>query len=374
MRVAIVHYWLVGMRGGERVLEQLCRLFPQADLFTHVAVPENLSPILRERRITESFVARLPGGRRHYQKYLGFMPRALEAFDLSGYDLVLSSESGPAKGVITPVDVPHVCYVHSPMRYLWDQYHGYRDTLGPVGRAVFARVATRMRVWDVTSANRVDAFVANSTFVRERVRRWWRREAEVVHPPVDLEAYRPAAPPGPEAPYLFVSELVPYKRADLAVAAAARLGRRLVVVGQGPELERLRREAPAGVEFVGRAPDAEMPGLYRRARALLFPGVEDFGIVPLEAMACGRPVIALGRGGALDTVRDGETGLRFAEQSVAGLCAAIERFEREVEPTLAAGRIAAHAAGFGPEASRVGMWAAIRRAAPGLDLPERPPV
>ncbi|MFO7854937.1 MAG: glycosyltransferase [Paracoccaceae bacterium] len=371
MRVAIIHYWLVGMRGGERVLEQLCRMFPQADLFTHVCIPENLSPLLRERRITESFVARLPWARRHYQKYLGFMPRALESFDLSGYDLILSSESGPAKGVIGPVDAPHVCYVHSPMRYIWDQFHAYRDGLGPVGRFAFSQVATRMRVWDAVSANRVDRFVANSDFVRRRIRQVWRREASVVHPPVDLEAYRPAPAPGPDAPYLFVSELVPYKRADLAVAAAVRLGRRLKVVGQGPELARLRREAPAGVEFLGRAPDAAMPELYREARALLFPGMEDFGIVPLEAMASGRPVVALGRGGALDTVRDGETGVLFADQSVASLVAAIERFERSVEPTLEAERIAAHAARFGPEAFRAAMWAEIRAAAPAL--PAAPP-
>lgn len=373
MRVAIVHYWLVGMRGGERVLEQLCRLFPEADIYTHVCIPENLSPALRRHRIIETFIARLPGARKHYQKYLGLMPRALEELDLSGYDLVLSSESGPAKGVLVPVDVPHLCYVHSPMRYLWDQYHGYRDTLGWVGRQVFGAVATRMRVWDAVSAHRVDAFVANSHFVAGRVRRWWRREAEVVHPPVDLEAYRPSAASGAGAPYLFLSELVPYKRADLAVAACAMLGRPLRVVGQGPELARLRRLAGPGCEFVGRAPDDAMAGLYRDCRALLFPGVEDFGIVPLEAMASGRGVIALGRGGALDTVRDGETGVLFDAQTVEGLAVAIRRFEEQVEPGLDPGRLAAHAAGFGPEAFRAGIWAAIRRAAPGLGLPEAPP-
>lgn len=373
MRVAIVHYWLVGMRGGERVLEQLCLLFPQADIYTHVCIPENLSPLLRRHRITESFVARLPGARRHYQKYLAFMPRALEEFDLSGYDLVLSSESGPAKGVITPPDVPHVCYVHSPMRYLWDQYHAYRDGLGRANRLAFSLLSSRLRVWDAVSANRVDHFVANSNFVAQRVRRWWRREAEVVHPPVDLDAYRPAPAPGPEAPYLFLSELVPYKRADLAVEACRRLGRPLRVVGQGPELERLKRQAGPGTEFLGRAPVAAMPGLYRDCRALLFPGVEDFGIVPLEAMASGRPVIAFGRGGALDTVRDGETGVLFPEQSAEGLAAAIERFEREVEPRLEPETLAAQAARFGPEAFRAAMWSAIRRAAPGLSLPETPP-
>lgn len=374
MRVAIIHYWLVGMRGGERVLEQLCLMFPQAEIFTHVCIPETLSPLLRRHRIHETFIARLPGARRHYQKYLGLMPRALEALDLSDYDLVISSESGPAKGVIAPPDAPHVCYCHSPMRYLWDQVHVYRRGLGAPARLAFDLLAPRLRVWDVISANRVDHFVANSGFVARRIRRCWRREAEVVHPPVDLQAYRPAeAPPGPDAPYLFLSELVPYKRPDLAVEAARRLGRRLRVVGQGPELERLRRSAPSCVEFLGRVPQAEMRALYQSSRALLFPGLEDFGIVPLEAMACGRPVIAYGRGGALDTVRDGETGLLFHEQTAESLAAAMERHERELEPRLSPAAVAEHARGFGPETFRSGMWSAIRRAAPQLALPERPP-
>jgi glycosyltransferase involved in cell wall biosynthesis len=374
MRVAIVHYWLVGMRGGERVLEQLCLMFPQADIFTHVCIPENISPLLRRRRITETFIARLPGARRHYRKYLPLMPRALEALDLSGYDLILSSESGPAKGVIAAPDVPHVCYCHSPMRYLWDQRHSYTAGLGPAARLAFGLMAPRLRTWDVISANRVDHFVANSSFVAQRIRRCWRREADVVHPPVDLEAYRPAgAPPGPEAPYLFLSELVPYKRPDLAVEGARLAGRPLVVVGDGPELARLRRSAPEGVRFLGRVPDDEMRGLYQSCRALLFPGVEDFGIVPLEAMACGRPVIAYGRGGALDTVRDGRTGLVFTEQTAEGLAGAIRRFEREVEPRLEPEAIAAWAGRFGAETFRSNMWSAIRRAAPDLDLPAGTP-
>jgi glycosyltransferase involved in cell wall biosynthesis len=373
MRVAVIHYWLVGMRGGERVLEQICRLFPQADIYTHVCIPENISPALRRHRIRETFIGRLPGARKHYQKYLALMPRALEALDLSGYDLVISSESGPAKGVIPPPDTPHVCYCHSPMRYIWDQYHAYMAGLNRPMRLAFGALAPRLRTWDVISANRVDHFVANSGFVAKRIARCWRREAEVVHPPVDLEAYGPGPAPGPDAPYLFLSELVPYKRPDLALEAARQLGRRLQVVGQGPELERLRRAAPDGVAFLGRVPDAEMASLYRGCRALLFPGVEDFGIVPLEAMACGRPVIALGRGGALDTVRDGETGLLFAEQTADGLARALERFERELEPRLDPQAIAAHARGFSAETFRWGMWSAIRRAAPQLGLPEHPP-
>jgi glycosyltransferase involved in cell wall biosynthesis len=302
------------------------------------------------------------------------MPRALETLDLSDYDLVLSSESGPAKGVIASPDAHHVCYCHSPMRYLWDQHHSYMAGLGRATRLAFGLMAPRLRTWDAVSASRVDHFVANSRFVARRIRRCWRREAEVVHPPVDLETYRPAGtPPAPDAPYLFLSELVPYKRPDLAVEAARLAGRALLVVGDGPELARLRHAAPEGVRFLGRVPPAEMRGLYQSCRALLFPGVEDFGIVPLEAMACGRPVIAYGRGGALDTVRDGRTGLLFPEQTAEGLAAAIDRFEREVEPRLDPGAIAAWAGRFGPENFRAGMWSAIRRGAPGLDLPETPP-
>ncbi|MEM6439185.1 MAG: glycosyltransferase [Pseudomonadota bacterium] len=373
MRVAIVHYWLVGMRGGERVLEQLCALFPEADLYAHVCVPENLSPALRRHSITETFIARLPGGRKHYQKYLGLMPRALEELDLSGYDLVLSSESGPAKGVIVPPETPHLCYCHSPMRYLWDQYHAYKAGLGRVGRAVFGHVAARMRVWDAVSAQRVDRIVANSNFVAQRVRRSWGREASVVHPPVDLEAYRPSPAPGPEAPYLFLSELVPYKRADLAIEACRRLGRPLRVAGSGSEAERLKRDPPEGVEFLGRVPDVDMAALYRDSRALLFPAMEDFGIVPLEAMASGRAVVAYGRGGAMDTVRDGETGVLFDAQTPEALTAAIQRFEAEVELGLDPAAPAAQAARFSPEAFRAAIWSEIREMAPQLDLPEAPP-
>lgn len=373
MRVAIIHYWLVGMRGGERVLEQLCLMFPEADIYTHVVDREKISPLLKRHRIVETFIGRLPGAKKHYQKYLALMPRALEELDLTGYDLVISSESGPAKGVIPPPDAAHICYCHSPMRYIWDQYHAYREGLGAPMRIAFGWLAPRLRTWDVISANRVDHFVANSSFVARRIRRCWRRDAEVVHPPVDLDAFAPGPAPGPDAPYLFLSELVPYKRADLAVLACKALDRPLVVVGQGPEMERLKRMAGPRTRFVGRAPDEAMRGLYQECRALLFPGVEDFGIVPLEAMACGRPVIALGRGGALDTVRDRETGLLFDEQSVEGLSDAIRRFEAEVEPDLDLAAVAAHAGGFSAAAFRAGMWDAIRRTAPQLGLAETPP-
>lgn len=367
LRVAIIHYWLVGMRGGERVLEQLCMMFPDADIYTHACIPENISPLLRRHRITETFIARLPGGRKHYQKYLPLMPRALEELDLSGYDLVISSESGPAKGVIAPPDAVHLCYCHSPMRYIWDQYHGYKAGLSWPARKVFEALAPGLRSWDAISAQRVDRIVANSNFIARRVKRVWGREAGVVHPPVDLAAYGLTGEPAGER-YLFLSELVPYKRADLAIEAVRGTNRRLMIVGSGSERAKLEASAPPNVEFLGRVPDEKMAALYRSCRALLFPGVEDFGIVPLEAMACGRPVIALGKGGALDTVVDGVTGLLFEQQTAEALRHAMDRFEAEVEPDLDPARISAHAGGFGPESFRAEFAHALRGAAPHLPL------
>lgn len=367
MRVAIIHYWLVGMRGGERVLEQMCMMFPDADIYTHACIPENISPLLRRHRIAETFIARMPGGRKHYQKYLPLMPRALEELDLSGYDLVISSESGPAKGVIVPPDAVHLCYCHSPMRYIWDQYHAYKAGQGRIARWAFSAASMGLRTWDTASAQRVDRIVANSNFVARRVRRCWGRDASVVHPPVDLDAYRPGAG-GKGGFYLFLSELAPYKRADLAIEAVRGTDRVLKVVGSGSERARLEATAPPNVEFLGRVGDAEMAALYQECRALLFPGVEDFGIVPLEAMACGRPVIALGKGGALDTVIDGETGVLFADQSAEGLRAAIERFEAGLEEALDPARIVAHAGGFGAAAFRAGLARELRAAAPHLPL------
>lgn len=356
MRVAIIHYWLVAMRGGEKVLEELLRMFPEADLYTHVADRSALGGLLKDREIRETFVSRLPGAVRHYQKYLGFMPRALEELDLGGYDLVLSSESGPAKGVIVPPGARHICYVHSPMRYIWDHYPAYSAQLGPLGRAYFSRLAHRLRVWDVTAAARVDRFVANSSFVAQRIQRYYRRTAEVVHPPVDLEAYGLAQ--RERTGYLFVSQLVPYKRADLVIEAFRGLDAHLTVVGDGSERARLERNLPPNVKLAGRVADAEMAAMYQGARALIFPAEEDFGIVPVEAMACGTPVLAYGKGGARDSVIEGETGLFFDSQTVAAIRDAVSRFEAtsgRFQPV----RINAHAQGFGAARFRAQMQAVI---------------
>ena len=327
-RVALIHYWLVGMRGGEKVLESLCRMFPQADIYTHVHVPGAVGPVIGAHRVTETWVGRLPMAARMYQKYLPLMPRALEEIDLTGYDLVISSEAGPAKGVIAPPDAPHLCYCHSPMRYLWDQYHTYRDSAGLLTRALMPGLAHRLRQWDVTSAARVDGFAANSTHVAQRIQKYWRREAQVVHPPVAVADFTPAPRAELGDYYLWAGELAPYKRPDLAIEAFARMGRKLVVIG-GPDktVARLKARGAPNVTFLGKVPFDELRHHLARCKALVFPGEEDFGIVPVEAMASGRPVIAYGRGGALDTLREGETGLFFHQQSVVALIDAVERFE-----------------------------------------------
>lgn len=350
LRVALVHDWLTGMRGGEKVLEALLELFPRADVFALLHVPGSVSPAIEARRISTSFVQRLPDAARRYRSYLPLFPRAIESFDLTGYDLVLSSSHCVAKGAVAPPGVPHLCYCHTPMRYIWDQADAYLapGRAHPLVRAVAPALIERLRRWDRASAAGVDAFVANSAHVRERVRRCWGREAAIVHPPVEIERFRPAA--RREDFYLIVSALVPYKRIDLAIEAVGRLGRPLVVAGSGPELDRLRALAPATTRFTGWASDAEISDLMGRCRALLMPGVEDFGIVPVEAQAAGAPVIALGQGGALETVIAGDgpdaTGVFFAEPSVESLVEGVLRFERR---SFDLGAARANAARFGRE-------------------------
>jgi len=358
LKVALVHYWLVGMRGGERVLEEMIRLYPEADIYTHVADPEKLSDLIVSRPITETFIARLPGARKHYQKYLSLMPRALEELDLSGYDLVVSSESGPAKGVIFPPGTAHICYVHTPMRYIWDHYASYSALLGRIGRAYFSRLAHRLRIWDVTTASRVDHFVANSNFVAQRIKRFYHRDADVVHPPVDLNDFKLPTDSGQRDSYLFVSQLVPYKRADLVIEAFRGTEHSLLVVGDGSERAALERNLPSNVRLLGKVSGAELPDLYQKARALIFPAEEDFGIVPVEAMACGTPVLAYGRGGALDSVIEDTTGLFFEEQSPEAIRDAIDRFENkrgQFDPE----KISAHAATFGAERFRSELSAVV---------------
>ncbi len=361
-RVALIHYWLVGMRGGEKVLEALGRMFPQADIYTHVHVPDRISAELNRHPIYTTSVARLPFAARLYQKYLPFMPRALEEIDLTGYDLVISSEAGPAKGVIAPPEAPHLCYCHSPMRYIWDQYHTYRAGAGPLTRALMPRLAHGLRSWDAISAARVDGFAANSTHVANRIRKYWRREAEIVHPPVAVESFAPVPRAERGEFYLWAGELAPYKRPDLALEAFRRLGLPLVMLG-GPDrtARRLAAQAPANVRVLGPVSADVLKHHLARCKALIFPGEEDFGIVPVEAMSSGRPVIAYARGGALDTVVEGETGLFFHEQSVAALVDAVERFEADRIDRLDPARLAAWARRFDEAAFRRGISVSLAR-------------
>jgi glycosyltransferase involved in cell wall biosynthesis len=330
-RTALVHDWLTGMRGGERCLEVLCELFPDAPVYTLLHVPGSVSPLIERRRIVTSFVQRFPHAVDGYRRYLPAFPLAARAFDLTGYDLVVSLSHCIAKSVRTPPGALHVCYCFTPMRYIWDLYDDYRAGAGLLTRAAMSAVAPALRRWDRRTGN-VHHFVAISRHIAERIRRVYARDADVIHPPVDVARFRRAA--GVEDFYLVVSALVPYKRVDLAIGAANRLGRRLIVVGSGPEASRLAALAGPTVQLVGWRSDAEVADLYARCRALLFTAVEDFGIVPLEAAAAGRPTIALRRGGVLDTMvpldADGgepPTALFYDEQTVDALADAIGRFE-----------------------------------------------
>ena len=332
VRVALVHDWLTGMRGGERCLEVFCELFPEADLFTLLHIPGRVSPTIERHRITTSFIQNLPAAARRYRHYLPLMPAAVGGFDFRGYDLVLSSSHCVAKGARPAPGAVHVSYCFTPMRYVWDRYDDYvGDHAGLSARLALPALAPALRTWDRWASRRVHHFVAISEHVRRRVRHCYGREAAVIYPPVDTQRFE--LTDGADGDfYLAVSALVPYKRIDLAILAAGAMGRRLLVVGTGPEAARLQALAGPTVEFLGWRSDAEIARLYRACRAVLFPGCEDFGIVPLEAMAAGRPVIALAAGGALETIvplggEEPPTGLLFEEQSVEGLTSAIRRFE-----------------------------------------------
>ena len=333
MRTAIVHYWLLNMRGGEKVVEALCRLLPDADLFTLFYDPDRVSPEIRKRRVRASF---LQPFRRYYRSLLPLMPMALEDLDLRGYDLVVSSESGPAKGVLVPSAARHVCYCHTPMRYLWDLYPAYRNewTQSKLKRALMTPLTHYVRLWDTASAARVDEFVSNSENVRRRIAKIYRRDSAVVHPPVAVETFywKP-----PEDYYLIVSELVAYKRLDSAIRVFSSTGRKLRLAGDGPEFKALRRIAAANVEFCGRVGEKDLRELYARCRAFLLPGEEDFGIAAVEALASGKPVIALGRGGALESVpqTDPLGGLLYEEPTDESLRRAVEcwdRLESDLDP------------------------------------------
>ncbi len=315
------------MRGGEKVIEALCDLYPEADIFTHAYVPEAVSATIRAHRVTTSWIARLPRPARYYKHYLPLMPMALEQLDLRGYDLIISSESGPSKGIIPPADALHICYCHSPMRYIWNMFHDYRERSGPVTRLLMPPLSHYLRNWDAISATRVHHFVANSRTVARRLQTYYRRDATVIFPPVSVDDFAPVPPGEIEDFYLMAGELVPYKRPDLAVEAFNRWGRKLVVIGGGEMLPRLMAMAGPTVRVMGAQPFDVLRSAYARCRGLVFPGEEDFGLVPVEAMASGRPVIAFRKGGATETIIDGETGTFFDQQTPEALLDALVRCE-----------------------------------------------
>lgn len=311
MKIALIHDWLTGMRGGERALLAFCEMFPDADLFTLLRVPGATDPIIERRRVRTSPIQWLPWPGRLYRHYLPLFPMAIEQFDLDGYDLVLSTSHCAAKAVVVPGHTRHLCYCLTPMRYAWDQFDAYfgPDRVGPAMSGLMRPVMAAMARWDRATERRVHRYLAISQYVARRIALYYNRESSIVYPPVETTFYTPGSNGAPAGNMLVVSALVPYKRVDLAIRAAARANVPLTIVGDGPERASLEAIGGSGVRFLGWCTNEEIRDLYRSSAATILPGEEDFGIVPLEAQACGRPVVALGRGGALETVVDGQTGV-----------------------------------------------------------------
>ncbi|PDT50435.1 glycosyl transferase [Sinorhizobium fredii] len=346
------------MRGGEKVVESLCEMFPEADIFTLVLDERRISKALKTHRIVTSFIQKIPGGRRFYRQLLPLMPFALEQFDLTGYDLIISSESGPAKGIVPGPGSVHICYCHSPMRYIWDHYHVYLHETGWVGRTAMAVFAPMLRAWDVTTASRVDHFVANSHHVAKRIQRFYGRGSTVINPPVAVEDFCATQPAGDF--YLCAGHLVGYKRVDLAIETFNQMDRPLVVIGGGPQFKALQKIAGPKTKLMGAQEFPVLKDYMERCRALVFPGEEDFGIVPVEAMACGRPVIVFNRGGARETVSSDAVGVKFDIQSVESLVTAVRRFEA-VEHTFDTLAIRKHAEKFNKSVFQTRLRALIDR-------------
>jgi glycosyltransferase involved in cell wall biosynthesis len=357
MRIAIVHHWFISLAGGERVVDVFAQIFPTADVFTLFLDKDKVPPALSKHRIKTSFLDRIPGARRAHRHFLPLYPLAVEMLDLSGYDLVITSDSGPMKGVLTDPNSTHICYCYSPMRYLWDGHSAYLRGMSPVPQALFRLASHYVRNWDYSAAQRVDHFIAISNYVAARIRKYYRRESTVIYPPINTSQSFLASKH--EDYYLAVGRLVPYKRTDVLIEACRKLGRKLLIAGDGPEMSQLKKNPTKCVEFLGEVDDAQLRNLYAHCRALLFAADEDFGMVPLEAQSYGRPVIAYGKGGSLETVagtfttnheqKPGNngaiTGVFFQEQTGDSLAKAILSFEsseRIFEPE----RIQLHARKF----------------------------
>ena len=328
MKVALVHDWLTGMRGGERVLEVFCKIFPDAPIFTLFYHPGSVSSLIESHPIIASRLQKLPIPKKRYRYLLPLFPAAIEGFDLSDFDVVLSTSHAVAKGAITAKNALSICYCHTPMRYIWDQYDSYFNapTSSTLIRSVMPFFRDYLRYWDIKTQSRVDYYIANSRFVAQRIKSLYQRESVVISPPVDCNFYTPDHQ-DPDDFYLKVNALAPYKRVDLAIEAFNSNGLPLRIIGGGTESSSLKKIAASNITFLGRLSDEEVRAHYRRCRALIFPGIEDFGLVPLEVQACGRPVIAYGVGGALETVIEGVSGHFFHQQTSEALNKAIQEFD-----------------------------------------------
>ncbi len=352
-RVAIVHDWLVNYGGAERVVEELLKIYPEADIFTLVYDEKKMGKIFPKEKVHTSFLQKWPFSTKLYTKYLSFMPKAFESFDLSNYKLVICSSSCCAKGVITPPLVPHVAYIHTPMRYAWDKYFEYKKSSGRLTQYFMEKWMGKIRLWDYVSSQRVDTLIANSNYISRRIKKYWNRESTVVYPPVDVKAMQPNGK-APEDFFVVFSRFVPYKRIDLAIQACGNLKKNLVVIGSGSQEKELKKLASqykdTKITFTGRLSDEDVRDYLQRCRALIFCAEEDFGIIPVEAQACGRPVIAFGKGGALETVINGKTGTFFSHATPDSVERAIVRFEElEKQGAFDATFISQHAHNFSQE-------------------------
>lgn len=325
VKVAIVHYWFTTWRGGEKVIDQLLDIFPDADIYTHVVDPKIQKEHLAGKTVKTTFINKLPLSTKFYQKYLPLMFFALEQLDLTDYDLIISSESGPAKNIITNPESTHICYCHSPMRYVWDMYYLYMAEAGFITKLLMKPLIHYLKIVDRLSADRVDHFISNSHFIRSRIQKYYRRDSTVINPPVDVDAFTVAKQK--KNFYLCFGQLTPYKKVSIVVDSFVNSERELIVIGEGEEFDYISKVATPNIKVLGRQPDSIVRQHLSEAKALIFPGVEDFGIVPVEAMASGTPVIAYGFGGVLDSVTDGETGLFFYEQTKTAIMETIKKFE-----------------------------------------------
>lgn len=356
LKVAIVHDWLVNYGGAERVVEEFLKVFPQAEIYTLVYDKKKMGKIFPPEKVHTSFVQKLPAATRLYTKFLSLMPKAFESFDLTQYDLVLASSSSCAKGVIVSPKSAFVAYIHTPMRYAWDLYFDYKKRSNPIVGKFMEMQIPKIRLWDYVSAQRIDATVANSKYIARRIKRFWNRDSQVIYPPVDTERLKPSGLPAEDF-YVVFSRFVPYKRIDLAISACGELGRKLVVIGGGSQEKELKELAAgyknASIEFTGRISDQQVQEYLQKCRALIFCAEEDFGIIPVEAQACGRPVIAYKKGGTFETVIDGTTGVHFEKQETESVKNSILRFEElEKNGTFKVDQIVAHAKKFSAERFR----------------------